>query len=89
MANFVVFAAFVSWACSYGISWIGYYVTVLLVGSFVGLIVTLAVGTFAWKSAKPWPWWIVGLASLGCWLVIFFITVSLTPHAGDLMRVGP
>jgi hypothetical protein len=38
---------------------------------------------------KPWPWWIFGLASLGCWLVILFIMLLLTPHAGDLMQVKP
>jgi hypothetical protein len=38
---------------------------------------------------KPWPWFVVGLASIGCWLVIFFTMLWLTPHAGDLMQVKP
>jgi hypothetical protein len=61
----------------------------LVVGAAAGLIVTLLVGTFTRTSAKAWPWWILGLASLGCWLVILFMMLLLIPHAGDLMDVKP
>lgn len=91
IANLAVFAAMVSWTfCQYGGGhWDRYHVAVLAVGGIAGLIVTLLVGTFTRKSAEPWPWWILGLASLGCWLVILFIMLVLVPDSGDLMMVKP
>ena len=54
-----------------------------------GLIVTLLVGTFTRKREKPLPFWFVGFVSWGCWLVILFFMLALTPHAGDLIEVVP
>jgi len=90
VANFFIYVAMAAWAFhEYGEPWGRYHVAVLIVGGFAGLIVTLLVGTFTRKSAKPWPWWILSLTSLGCWLVILFSMLLLTPHAGDLMTVTP
>ncbi|MGA2246071.1 MAG: hypothetical protein ABSH48_13810 [Verrucomicrobiota bacterium] len=90
IANLVVYVAMVSWTLyQYGGPWGRYHVVVLLVGGCAGLIVTLFIGTFTRRSAKPWPLWILGFASLSCWLAILFIMLALTPHAGDLVRVNP
>jgi hypothetical protein len=49
--------------------WSRYHLVVLVVGAAAGLIVTLLVGTFTRTSAKAWPWWILGLASLGDYIL--------------------
>jgi len=90
IANLVVYVAMVSWTFyQYGGSWGRYHVVVLFVGGFAGLIVTFLIGTFTRRSVKPWPFWILGSASLGCWLAILFVMLLLTPHAGDLVTVKP
>jgi len=93
LANLVVLVAFVAWAfymdggpqSKYHAATVGS----LEVGSVVGLIVTLLVGTLLRLGRKSWPWWFFGFVSVGCWLVILFITMLLTPNSGDLMTVKP
>ena len=93
LANLVVLVAFVAWAfymdggpqSKYHAATVGS----LEVGSVVGLIVTLLVGTLLWIGRKSWPWWFVGFVTMGCWLVILLIGMRLMPHSGDLMRVSP
>jgi hypothetical protein len=93
LANLAIFVALVAWVFYMdGGSQSKYHaatVGALEVGSVVGLIVTLLVGTLLRLGRKSWPWWFFGFVSTGCWLLIFFLMLLLTPHAGDLMKVEP
>lgn len=56
-------------------------------GAFIGLFVTLLIGTLTRKSKQPWL--LLGLTSFGCWMLIIMVTLWLTPNAGDLVGVMP
>ena len=93
VANFAIFAALVAWTFYMDGGYRGKYhaatIGALEIGSVVGLIVTLLVGTLLRIGGKSWPWWFFGFVSVGCWLVLFFIAMLLSPHSGDLMQVKP
>jgi hypothetical protein len=93
IANLIVLSAFVAWAFYMEGGPQGKYhaasIGALEIGSVVGLIVTLLIGTLLWIGRKSWPWWFVGFVTMGCWLVILLIGMMLMPHSGDLMRVAP
>lgn len=55
----------------YGSDWNNRHaMLVLAILGFALVLTGLLVGTFSRRSEKPWPWWKVGVASLGCWLAV-------------------
>jgi hypothetical protein len=73
------FIAVVVWMFQeYGPEWSSHHL--LLIVSILGfalMITSVLVGTFSHRSEKPWPWWKVGLSSLGCGLLVLYLMLFI------------
>ena len=93
IANLIILAALVAWALyvESGIHSKSHAGTVgaLEVGSAIGLIAALLIGTVSHRSTKPWPWFVIGTWSVIFWIVVLVILLRVAPNAGDLVVVKP
>ena len=62
----------------YGREWSSRHsLLMLFILGFALVITGVLIGTFSRKSEKPWPWWKVGLSSLGCWLAVLYLMLFI------------
>jgi hypothetical protein len=57
-----------------GGDWASQHTTlIVLVLGFAMVITAVIVGTMSRKSEKPWPWLLIGAATLGCGLAVTYL----------------